>query len=903
MDTRDLMQAIRGGLIQQDRLLKLDSPLGNNVLIPHQVVGHSRIGRDFEFVVDVVSSTNDIELKKLIAQPVTLWIQQSDRTYVPHHGYVHTARRLGADGGLTFHQITFASWMHFLKFRRDQRIWQDKSVDSIVTDVFNAHPQARGSFEFDLAGTLPSLSFCRQNETDWNFVHRLLESEGLFGFWKNDEDGQSHRLVITDRLTALDQAIPLAFYRAGTSNEADALTQWSGVRMLQSTSLTTRTFDYKNPASSFNTKGTSLPTMPNQGDLPDQAEVYEYTGAYTFSTQQRGDALSKVRLEEWESRSKRFFGLGGWRGSDAGKRFTLMHHPEHDCDPFEQREFATIEVRWTVQNNLPIPQLSRRFPQGLQGRVDAARASGMADGEFDVHSSDGSVGFFWVELEAQRTIVPFRSPLDHTKPATHIETAIVVGPKEEEVYTDELNRIKVQFIWDRINGANERASCWVRVAQSDTGNGYGAIHPPRVGEEVLIDYVGGDCDRPIAIARVYNGATKPQWHTNGILSGYRSKEFSGTGFNQMVMDDATGQNRVQLMSSSANSLLHLGYLIDQDGNQRGSYLGSGFDLRSDAFGAVRAGQGLYVTTHPKRLNSQLLDVQETQEQLVTAESLIESLADASTSHHAETLMPGHKALKQFTDNTQNSVSPSASGGRTAGGGQGSANAFKSPVMLFGSRSGVAISTQDSAHISATQHINFVSGQSTYVAVGKSLIASAVDKLSLFVQKAGMKLIAAAGKVRIESQSDDMALASLKDLTITSTDGKITLNASKEIWIGVGGSYIRITGQGIENGTAGQIWEKCAKWSKPGAASMRMPLPDLPGEKQYSAQFTVRDGNGEILRNYSYRLESENGPTWYGRTDENGLTQRVWLASPQNVHLYPHDASQHGDEYDDDPRDC
>ncbi|MCW3725632.1 type VI secretion system Vgr family protein, partial [Burkholderia cenocepacia] len=146
--------------------------------------------------------------------------------------------------------------------------------------------------------------------------------------------------------------------------------------------------------------------------------------------------------------------------------------------------------------------------------------------------------------------------------------------------------------------------------------GYGAVHPPRVGEEGLIDYVGGDCDRPIAIARGYNGATKPQWHTNGLLSGYRSKEFAGAGYNQMVMDDSTGQNRVQLFSSQGNSALHLGYLIQQTGNSRGDYLGSGFDLQTDSYGAIRANRGLYVTTYSKAADSQPLDARETQEQLV-----------------------------------------------------------------------------------------------------------------------------------------------------------------------------------------------------------------------------------------------------------------------------------------------
>ncbi|PRX34359.1 late control gene D protein (GPD) [Paraburkholderia sp. BL18I3N2] len=139
MGAQDIISTIAGGLSQSDRLLKLDTPLGANILVPQFVAGRSRIGRHFEFTVDVVSAAGGIELKKLIAQPVTLWIQQADKSYLPHNGYVHTARRLGSNSGLTSYQIGFASWMHFLKFRRDQRIWQDKSVDEIVTDVFNSH--------------------------------------------------------------------------------------------------------------------------------------------------------------------------------------------------------------------------------------------------------------------------------------------------------------------------------------------------------------------------------------------------------------------------------------------------------------------------------------------------------------------------------------------------------------------------------------------------------------------------------------------------------------------------------------------------------------------------------------------------------------------------------------------
>ncbi|MBU9215099.1 type VI secretion system tip protein VgrG [Burkholderia gladioli] len=825
MDAHQLAQGISCGWLQQDRLLKLDSPLEGTVLLPLRASGSARLGRHFEFTVDVASRDDTLELKALIAQPVTLWIQQSDKSYRPHHGYVHTARRLGADGGLSSYQLGFASWMHFLKFRRDQRIWQDRPADDIVVDVFNQHPQARGAFRFDLAEALPPRSFCRQDESDWSFVHRLLEDEGLYGFWEQAADGRSHTLVVTDRLTALAPADIVRFYRADTRSEADALTQWSGSRTLQSTSYTTRTFDYKRPAPAVNPKGTNLPTQANQGALPAQAEVYEYTGAYRYLEQARGDALTRIRMEEWESRAKRFAGEGGLRAIDAGRRFTLLDHPEHDRDPANQREFAVIEVKWLIANNLPGAAGGARFPHDLQASIDEARA-GESNDTFAVPHFDGSSGYYRVWIEAQRSSVPFRSPFEHRKPVTHLETAIVVGPRGEEVHIDPLNRIKVRFVWDRRNPGDAGASCWVRVVQSDTGGGYGAVHSPRVGEEVLIDYVGGDCDRPVAVARVYNGATQPQWHSNGILSGYRSKEYGGSGYNQLVLDDATGQNRVQLYSSQGNSQLHLGYLIQQTGNARGEYLGSGFDLRTDSHGAVRATRGLYLSTHAKSAGSQPLDVREAQQQLVNAESVIEALSQASEAHQADSLAAGHDALKRYTDATQDTVAGNASGGRTAGGGTGNANAFKRPVMLMASPAGIAMSTQQSAHLAAERHINVVSGHGVHVAAGKSLIAGVADRISLFVQNAGMKLFAGKGKVEIQAHADNVELTARKTVKVLAATETIEVAAEREILLTSGGAYIRLAGGNIEIHAPGKIDVKGGTHAFSGPARMpySMPMP-------------------------------------------------------------------------------
>lgn len=868
MGAQDLISIISAGISQQERLLKLDSPLGSNVLLPQRAIGQSRIGRNFEFSVDVISLVDSLELKSLIAQPVTLWIQQADKSYLPHNGYVHTVRRLGSDGRLTSFQITFSSWLHFLKFRKDARIFQDMSVETILDTVFKNHPQAQGAYRIALTKPTPERSLCVQYEDDWNFVNRLMESEGLFGYFEQAEDGKSHTLVVTDDVYSFKPLEPthVEFSRAGVNSEADAFVQWTATRTLQSASYAASTFDYKTPLSA---KRTESPTLGNQGALPEQTEVYEYTGAYTYLESDRGEHLTKLRLEEWESRAKRFVGIGGVRCVDTGRYFQLAGHPEHDLDSAQDREFAVLSVNWYIENNLPTGN-SYPFPQSLERQLAAVREDYKgSESTFVVRDMDGSEGFFLAEAEVQRRSVSFRSPFEHSKPRMQMQTAMVVGPANEEVYTDELNRIKVRMHWDRVNPGDQDASCWMRVAYSDTGSNYGGVHVPRVGEEVVVNWLGGDCDRPLVTGRLYNGATTPHWHSNGLLSGYKSREYGGSGYNQLVMDDATGQNRVQLYSSSANAALHLGYLIDQNGNTRGSYLGSGFDLRADSYGAVRAAQGLFVSTNSRTgPSSQPLDAREATSQLVGSESVMEALSDASVQHEAETLQPGHDALKAFTEATDHSVTGGSSGGQTAGGGTGNAKAFKNPVMLFSSPAGIAMSTQKSVHLASDEQLNFVSGQNTHLATGKSLIASVAQRISLFVQNAGMKLFAAKGKVEVQAHSDNIELTAQKTVKVLSTTEKIEVAAPNEILLTSGGAYIRIANGNIEIHAPGAIDVKGSQHSFNGPTRRDYPLPPLPTSK-YDAAMQYLYHDNEPVQRAKYVATLADGSAREGVLDSQG----------------------------------
>ncbi|GAB6847953.1 type VI secretion system Vgr family protein [Paraburkholderia kururiensis] len=815
--TGALYRAMRDGYVQANRLIRLDTSLGEDWLIPLQVKGSSRLGRDYEFTVDAVSARGDrVKLKALIGQAVTLWIQQTDGSYLPHHGYVHHFSRLGSDGPLTWYQLRFSSWMYYLRLRRDMRDWQEQGGEQILSDVFDEHPQAKGAYRFQLSRSLPSYSNRVQYEYDWNFVHRSLEEMGLFGYFEQASDGKSHTLVLMDDLYHAPQLAQRTvwFARGGIGEETDGLTQWNERLQIDSEQLTTRTFNYKREDLTNEASGS---VGEANGGLPAQGEVYDYTGAYTGSSRDQRERLLGIRLEERLSRMKRFHGTGGLRSAMPGYWFELQGHPVHDAGTQQDRQFAILAVDWTIRNNLPGLDGIADLPGSLGAEVAQAVTSKRGA---TVSHADGSEGHFLVQIEAQRRRVAFRSPFEHRKPIMQLQSGIVAGPEKEEVYTDSLNRVKVWLPWNRRNGRNETASCWIRAAFPDAGSRRGGHFPLRTGDEVILGFMEGDCDRPVILSRMHGGSTPPVWNTNGLLSGHRSKEYGGNGYNQLLFDDSTGQNRIHLYSTSSQSHLHLGYLVQHADNTRGAFIGNGFDLKSDAYGAIRAGQGLYVSTHATSV-AQPLNATQASRQLVSSESLVETLSQASVAARAESLQAGQEALRAFTDATQQSVAGNASGGRTAGGGAGNANGFAKPVLLMASPAGVAVSTQQSAQITADQHVNVVSGQNTHLAAGKSLVASVAEKISLFVQNAGIKLFAAKGMVEIQAQTDGMALTALKDLKITSANGRLVLTAEKEVWIGAGGSYIKIGPNLIENGTAGQILEKCASWDKPSAASSKL----------------------------------------------------------------------------------
>lgn len=858
----DLIQLLHQSLLgQQNRLLRLSTPLGEDVLLPQRVFAHDRLGRAYDYTVDCVSVRGDIELQKLVAQPVTLWIHQEDRSYLPVHGYVHTVKRLGSDGQLTYCQTSFAPWLHFLKFRKDARIWQDKTADDILCDVFKGHPEAQGNFRFDLREPAVARSYCTQYETDWHFVHRLMEEEGWFCYHEQKPDGSGHLLVVTDSTDRLKPAVKarsVQFHRAGTEDELPRIVHWSVDRTLASSQLTTRTDDYKAP--NF-TKQSNTVVLPEHRYLPFQLEVYEYTGAYTFSKKEQGDKQARLKVEQWESGMNRFTGVSGLRSLPTGCWITLDDHPMHESEPSFDRQFVIVDVEWCIENNLPVSDKLADFPGSLLPKLEEAMKSMRR--RSTVGLGNEKTGHCFNRFDVQRRKVPFRSPFEHTKPTLHPQTAVVVGPAEQEVHTDHLNRVKVRFRWDRQNDGDERASCWVRVSYPNAGKGWGGINVPRIGQEVIVTFLNGDADRPVITGRLYNEDQAPHWHTDGRLSGYKSKEFKGKGFNQLVLDDTTGQNRVHLYSTNTNAQLNLGYLVTQQGNKRASFYGSGFALSSDDYGAIVANKGLYLSTHgrPGAQGTQL-DAAEASSQLKAGAALTKTLSDTASKAGAEALA-GHASLNAFIDATQEKYD---------GYGQGGANRFKEAILLAGSPSGIGMASVKGTHVHAGDEVTLSSGKDTNIASGKSLLASVAEKISLFAYNAGIKLFAFRGKVEVQAQSDDLDLIAEKVVRLLSTTSRIEIHAKDEVTISAGGSFVKINASGITNGTSGTWTAQASMHSMPGPETKPFVMPHLlkPEIQKSDLEFRHLTDWGEPLAGASYKAVLSDGSTRTGTLDAQGI---------------------------------
>lgn len=451
--------------------------------------------------------------------------------------------------------------------------------------------------------------------------------------------------------------------------------------------------------------------------------------------------------------------------------------------------------------------------------------------------------------------VPYRPERLHFKhKVLGAQTAVVTGPSGEEIFCDEYGRVKLQFHWDRLGQYDEHSSHWIRVANTWAHNRYGGIEIPRIGMEVMVDFIEGDIDNPIIRGAVHNGVNKVPYDLPGIKtqSTLKSKEYKGSGYNELLLDDTTGEVKTQIHSTPGTSQLNLGFLTHprkSDGG--GEARGHGFELRTDDWGAIRAAKGIYVSADGRSgAKDTQLDLKEAIEQLEFALNLARNLAE--TAQMAEV----RKVDIQDQQNQLTSVYKE----------------LTKPSILASAPEGIALVTPKSAQLSAQNNLTFTAGQHTDLTTQKDFRLAAGKAINLFAIENEIKLAANRGKVQIQAQNNSIEIYADKNLKILSSNDRIEIAAQKEILLTSGKAYIKIADGNILIHAPGIVETKAATQPHAGPASMNYDFRSYdPGNDE---MFVIKDDEGNPMINYAYKIVREDGQIFKGVTNEKGETLRV-----------------------------
>lgn len=503
----------RVGRFNQDRrLVRIKTPLDADLLLVHRMYGSEALSKPFQLTLELLSPYDQLELKQLVGQPVLLtMLTAADERHF--HGFVQEFSRTGSDGGLATYQAQLAPWFSFLDYASNCRVFQDLSVLEITQEVFSKYGQL-ADYRVDLvSGRYPKLPYCVQyNESDFTFVSRLLEDAGIYYSFEHSESG--HKLVLADDSTQCQPLAGDATVRFQPNQElqaSDVLDDWRPRRRVGPSVHSIKSFDFKQPR---NPLAVELKNDAPRGTLP-QFERYAYDGAASYGNSSVGEQLTAVRAEEAGWQTKLFEGAGTTRELVAGRYFDLAGHFEHEGDDPTEHRFMALRVSHDARNN------------------------------FSSDFGEAQDCMYRVEVSALRRKIPYRPLRDTARPRMPgPQTATVVGPKGEEIWHDKFGRVKLQFHWDRLGQFNDQSSCWVRVASPWAGSGMGGVSAPRVGQEVVVDFLDGNPDRPIITGRVYNADNMPPFGQE--VSGMRSKTVRGGGFNEVTMHDTGGSELLNM---------------------------------------------------------------------------------------------------------------------------------------------------------------------------------------------------------------------------------------------------------------------------------------------------------------------------------------------------------------------
>ncbi|TDR44601.1 type VI secretion system secreted protein VgrG [Pseudomonas brenneri] len=497
---------------QASRLAKITSPLGPDVLLLNEMGGGEELGRLFSYELQLNSLDANIDLNQLLGKPMSVGLQLADGGERYFHGIVARCSQNIDQGQFASYQVTLRPWLWLLSRTSDCRIFQNLSIPQIIKQVFR--DLGFSDFEDALSRPYREWEYCVQyRETSFDFVSRLMEQEGIYYFFRHEQD--RHVLVLADAYgahTTVPGYTSVPYYpKDEQQRERDHMHNWHLAQQVQPGSLELNDYDFQRPSASIDVRS-AMPRPHTAGDYP----LYDYPGTYVKS--EDGEHYARTRIEALQTLHEQVEFSGNARGLGSGHLFSLTGFSRRD----QNREYLILAARYYI----------------TQERLESG--GGAASAQFDSSLTC---------IDAQQSFRPLANT--HRPIVKGPQTALVVGPKGEEIWTDQYGRVKVHFYWDRHDQSNENSSCWIRVSQSWAGKNWGSMQIPRIGQEVIVSFLEGDPDRPIITGRVYNAEQTVPYDLpeNATQSGMKSRSSKGgspANFNEIRMEDKKGLEQLYI---------------------------------------------------------------------------------------------------------------------------------------------------------------------------------------------------------------------------------------------------------------------------------------------------------------------------------------------------------------------
>ncbi len=856
------------GISSQKRVLhvQFSNPSLNTQVFLQSIEGQHQLNEGLTADLFCLSTNAHISLKQFIGCQVAVDQVTDQGQLFRTTGIITEASQGQSDGSLTLYKLRLQDPTALWHKRRNSRVFMNKSVRDITKILFtewqNKSPLFASGLTLDLKGLTEDYDvrpfIMQTNETDYEFLTRLWRSEGInwlvdeAQLWVADssDEIQPQKLRLIDNnesYLALDRR-NIRYHRSSAVEQQDSMTSLVPTRSLQSTAVHVQRWQadalsqeegmgsvQSKHSHSANQENASLSLEHAWHVSPAWMQDLNGEDQATASGHQQLEKLNQNLSDYYAFQSKYFRAQTTVRDTQVGYWFELNEHPEIDTHSGSDKEFLIIGKKFYLQNNLP-----KDLQQQINQLFSQSQWQNNQSGPNDQTERQGN------ELILSRRnikTVPEYNPLEH-RPAAYPQRARVVGLDGESIHVDQWGRIKVRFLFTRTDdhshdgGAgsndNDTDSAWVDVLTPWAGAGYGARFLPRVGEIVVIDFFDGNIDRPFVVGRIHEAERHPtQFDQKGQLpdtkklSGIRSEEVDGKGFNQLRFDDTTGQISAQLQNSHATSQLNLGNLSHPKDKAESEGRGEGFELRTDQWGAVRAGSGLLISTHKQdQAQGVHLDANEAEQQIEGGLNNAKALSEVAKNQQTDPL-DMLENIQTFLEVLKQEDPKKAA-------------EFQSAVMLLASPKSIAVSSNEDIHLSANGQLTQSAGDSINISTQKNIVSHASQKISLFAAQEGARLFAGQGKVEIQAQGDALDVIARKGVQIKSTEDTVFITSPTEINLTANGSQVKLNGSGIFPVTGGKLEVKAGQHLFMGGSSINPPALDLP---ECSAKQTQAAQNG------------------------------------------------------------